>query len=198
MQGATGIYSNEYIQPVCKIKENMSVWTGGKWHHYHAEMIEPFPAGPDNQIDMIGLAGATVLAANATLAKQVVAALQLNLGEMLHLRWAPIDFVEGRLWEQSGQTKFATARTHPRVDPFTVNYDPYFISTTFWILGSNRDMNLEVINPLAVAIPAARFQFWGLRYILTEYEKLAGVGDVKEVQAAIGPTVWIPAEYRQV
>lgn len=198
MPPVSGIYDSDYVQASCKVRENLSIWTSGKWKHYHVEMIEPFPAGPDNQVDMVALAGLTALPASGTIAKRVVAALQLNDTEMLHLRWCPIDFVAGRLWEQAGQTKFATARTHPRVDPFTVNFDPFFSSTTFWIVGSNRDMNLETLNPIAVAIPAARFQFWGLRYILTEYTKLAGVSDTKEVMAAIGPTTWLPGEYRAV
>jgi len=192
----SGIYDAAPIQQICKIMENISVWTVSKWYHFKVEMIEPFPPGQSNLVDMVAVTGGVSIAANGTLNKTVVTALQLNDFELLHLRFCPIDFVEGRLWEQAGQGKFMTSRTHARIDPFTHNFDPYFSTTTFWIVGSNRDMALEVFNPLAVAQPAARFQFWGLKYIIVEHTSLRGVSDPKVIQAAIGQTTWLPAEAR--
>jgi len=192
----SGIYDSEAVQPVCKIKENVSVWTVGKWYHFRVDMIDGFPAGPDNLIDMVNIAGATNIAANGTLAKRLIAALQIDSYELLQLRLDVVDQIEVRVWEQAGQTKNATARTHARVAPHSRTYDPNMSLTTFFIIGSNRDVQIEVFNPNAYALPTARVQFWGLRYLVTEHTTLRGVDDKDKVQAAIGASTWLPAESR--
>jgi len=184
------------------IKENLSVWTGAAWSHYRADFIEPIPRSSPTIVEMVTASGATVLAANGVIAKQVVAILQLSDGEILHLRWEPLDDVEGVLWEQPGQGRFQTASVAARVDLCTATRDPYLSTTTFFILGRDRDMNLEVRNPVGYATPAARFVFWGFRYIVSalnipETERAAmSQGNLDTVKRVIGPTTWIPAEGR--
>ncbi len=201
----SGIYDSAVIQPVAKFKENIAVLSAGVWDHYIVDHIEPMPAGPATTIDMVTVAGATTIGANATLVAAVIAALQLNQSEFLHLRFRPVDDVEGLLFEQSAMQKFATARTHARVDLRTQLYDPYHVSTTFFIVGSNRDMRLETRNPDAVALPAARFIFWGYKYLLRDAVDFTALsvpdragmkaGDEKIVRRILGgPTTWIPAE----
>lgn len=160
------IYDNGPISPIAKIKENLSVFTGGDWSHYRIEYIEPIPRSHPTIIEMVTASGATTIAANGTIAKQVVPILQVQDLEFTHLRWEPIDDMEGVLWELSSQGKFATRSVHARVTRFTSVRDPYLATSTFWILGLNRDMNLEVRNPNPVALPLARFVFFGYRYIL--------------------------------
>lgn len=194
MPQLSGIYDSAPIQPVAKIKENLSILTGGNWHHYRIEYIEPMPPGPANIAEMVTLSGATALAANGTIQKRVVAILQLNQDEFMHIRFEPLDNVEGLLWEQAAQSRFASARLHCRVDRMTRFYDPYLATTTFFIMGSNRDFNLEVRNPMGYATPTARFMFFGEKYILYEYKHLSEVNDKDRISRELGQSTWLPAE----
>jgi len=166
MPELSGIYDSGPIQPVIKIGENLSIWTQGKWDYYKAKFIEPIPRSSPMILEAITASGAVILAANGTITKRVVAFLALNDKEFLHLRWEPLDDVEGVLWEQAGTGRFITRSVQARVTRFTAARDPYLSSTTFFILGMNRDMNLEVRNPNPVVIAVARFVFWGYRYLL--------------------------------
>lgn len=176
------IYDNGPISPIAKIKENLSIWTVGKWAHYSITNIEPLPRSSPMIADMVALSGATTIAGNATIAKQVVAILQPKELEFMHLRWEPIDDMEGVLWEQSGTARFNAAAVFARVSRFSAARDPYLATSTFWILGRNRDMNLEARNPNPVALPLARFVFFGYRYMLTPLDKEPPV------------TTWLPGE----
>lgn len=163
----SGIYDSAPIQPVARIEEKLGIWSENKWLYYNIAFIEPIPRGSPFMVDMVAASGAVAIPALGAIAKQVVAFLQMNTGDLLHLRWEPIDDVEGLLWELSGQSRFSPRGAHARVTPFTVIRDPYLATTTFFILGGqNKDMNLEVRNPNAIALPMARFVFWGFRYIV--------------------------------
>lgn len=218
-----GIYAPGPIRPVVEIRQNLAIFTGGKWEHYRADYIEPMPRSTPLVVDLVVLSGATTLAANGAIAKILAPALQLNQLEFLHLRWEPLDNVEGILWEQAGQGRFMTRGATARVDRNTRTYDPYLATTTFFILGPGRDLNLEARNPMGYATPTARFAFWGYRYLLTDiipdallslpesltpeqaaagqYTKARGeaalrAGIPDAVKKLIGPTTWLPAEGR--
>lgn len=182
MSTVANIYDNGPISPIAKIRENLSIWTLGGWSHYQIKNIEPIPRSSPTIVEMVTASGAAVIAANGTIAKQVVPILQLSDLEFSHLRWEPIDDMEGVLWEQAGTGKFVTRSVHARVSRFTAVRDPYLATTTFWILGRDRNMNLEVRNPNPVALPQARFVFFGFRY------KLQGL----DREPAM--TTWLPAE----
>lgn len=184
------IYDNGPISLIAKIKENLSIWTVGKWAHYNISNIEPLPRSSPMIAEMVTLAGQTTIAANGTIAKRVVPILQPRELEFLHLRWEPIDDVEGVLWEQAGTARFVTASVHARVSRFTATRDPYLATTTFWVLGRQRDMNLEVRNPNPVPLPLARFIFFGFRYMLT----LLAKAEAEEIEAGRRATTWLPAE----
>ncbi len=201
----SGIYDSEFIQPVARVKDNLSIWTQGKYYHYKVEYIEPMPPGPALMVEMVTASGITALAAGAAIAKRVVAILQLNENEFLHIRWFPLDNVEGVIWEQPGQQKFAIRNVHSRVDPRIREWDPTLATTTFFIIGENRDMNLEVRNPMGYATPIARFQFFGNKSILKPWDLSSlssdekskmGQGDEETVKRIIGQTTWLPAEGR--
>ena len=219
MPSLSGIYDSYLIQPVAKVKENLSILTGGHYQHYRIEYLEPMPPGPASIVDMVLQAGQTTLAGGGVITKRVVTILQLNDLEFLHLRWEPLDNVEGVLWELAGQARFNSANIQARVDINTKNRDPYLATTTFWVLGQNRDMNLEARNPMARATPTARFMFWGYRHILSMYDlsavavdalskrKVVGktqdqiINDLKQgdhelVKLLIGNTTWLPTEGR--
>lgn len=180
----SGIYDSAPIQPVAKIKENLSIWSRGKWAHFKIEYIEPIPRSSPTVVEMVTASGATTIGIYGTIAKQVVTILQLNELEFLHLRWEPLDDMEGVLWHLASMAKFATRSVHARVTPFTALSDPNLATTTFFILGKDRDMNLEVRNPNPVALPQARFVFFGYRYML------------EPLEAAPAVTTYIPAEGR--
>lgn len=199
----SGVFDCDPIQPLVKAKENLAILFRNAYKYFRVEYIEGVPPGSQSTVDMVAIAAAGNLAANGTITKRVVPALQLNEGEMLHLRWEPLDNVEGILWEPAGTSKMQTRIIQSRVNMLTKNWDPWLATTTFWILGNQLDMNLEVRNPMAVAIPMARFIFWGWRYLLTEIipkglppeimDQLLK-GDPEAVRKAIGVCTWISAE----
>lgn len=161
------IYDNGPISPIARINDNLAIWSEEKWLYWHIDYIEPCPRSQPLLVDMVALAAQTTIAANGTITKRVLPALQMNKNELLHLRWEPLDDVEGLLWELSGMARFQPRGAHCRVSLFTKLYDPYLATSTFWILGQNKDMNLECRNPNPVALYIARFAFFGHRYIMT-------------------------------
>lgn len=206
MAEVANLYDSGPISPICKPRENLSIWTLGRYAHYNVAFIEPIPRSSPTVVEMVTLSGATILPAAGIIAKQVVAILLLSELEFLHLRWFPLDDVEGVLWEQAGTARFSTRSVQARVSQFTPEFDPYLATTTFWILGRQRDMNLEVRNLSAIyPTPVARFAFFGFRYILTALPVFAPSaddknkleqGDLETVKRLIGNTTWLPAEGR--
>lgn len=168
MSEVANLHDNGPISPMAKIKENLALWTEGGWEFNRIEYIEPLPLSSPMVVEVITAAPAwgTTLAANGTIAKRVVAILQPAKNELLHLRWFPIDDVEGVLWEKASKGRFVARQVQARVTRFSGLYDPFLATTTFWVIGENRDMNLEVRNPNPVIIASARFAFFGYRYIL--------------------------------
>ncbi len=200
----SGIYDNGPISPVARIKDHISVYTAKKWSHYEIAYAEPWPRSSPLRVDMVALSGAVVIAANAILAKRLVPIVQVTDGEMLQLRFLPLDDVEAVIYEQSGTAKFNSRNTHARVNMTTGLHDPYLATTTTFVLGYQRDLNIEIQNPNPVPINQARLQFWGFRYVLDELmpstdqavKKLLSDGDKAAVAQYIGPTTWLPAEGR--
>jgi len=212
MGTVANIYDNGPISPIARVKDNLSIYTTKKWFHYRVEYIEPWPRSSPLRVDIVALAGAANIAANGTLAKRIVPLLQVTDGEMLHVRFEPLDDVEGAVYEQPGTGKFISRNTPARVDLASSLRDPYLAGSTFFILGFQREMNLEVFNPNPIALFQARFQFRGIRYIIEtivpqlpagttdkqreEVIRRLGEGDKETVAQYIGPTTWLPAEGR--
>lgn len=189
----SGIYDTGPIAPVAKIKENLSIWTLGQWSHNRIEFIEPIPWSSQMVVEMVVASGATTLAANGTIAARIPAILLLNASNFLHLRWQPLDDVEGVLWEQASVGRFVTRGVHSRVTMFTAERDPYLATTTFFIMGKDRDPQIEVRNPNPVALATARFIFWGYRYILKTWDDPMMIKAIEEGRT---PSTWVPAEGR--
>lgn len=187
MSEVANIYDNGPISLIARIKENIALWTEGQWMPYRVEFAEGLPRSRPTMVDLVQIAGVANIGANGTITQQQLLILQPANNELLHLRWEPLDDVEGVLWEQTSMTRFNPKGVKARVDLFTAAMDPYLASTTFFIIGSlgNKDMNLEVRNPNAVALPQARFVFWGYRYILSP------------LQSIPANCVYLPAEGRQ-
>ncbi len=197
------------IAPAAQIRQNVSIWTQQVWEHYNIDFIEGMPLGSQSIIDMVNAAGVTTIAANGTLAKRVITQLRVNMNEMLHLRWHPIEALEGILWEQPNKSRNESRALASRVDFRSGEQDPHYAATTFFILGigqGDRDFNLEVRNPQGFAYPMARFQFWGYRYILKpiDLSRLNATdktamknGDPETIKRVLGATTFIIAEGKQ-
>jgi len=166
MSEVANLYDNGPISPIAKIKQNVTIWSENRWMPFQIAYIEPIPRCASFTVDMVAASGATSIPAGGTITKRLVQFLLMNKDEMLHLRFEPIDDVECRLWELSEMARFAPRGGHARVSKFTCTRDPYLATTTFWILGPNKDIQLEVLNPDPVIIPLARVAFWGYRYML--------------------------------
>ena len=188
----SGIYDWGVISPVAKIRENLSIFTSGQWSHYRIEFIEGMPYSSPMVVEMVTASGVTTIAANGSIAAQVVNILQLNEKSLLHLRFEPLDDVEGVLWEEASVGRFVTRGVHARVTRFSAARDPNLAATTFFILGRDRDMELEVRNPLPVAQAVARFVFWGYRYGLKALDETTS----KRIMDFTIPSTWLPAEGR--
>lgn len=196
-----GIYAPGPIKAVVSIGQNIAPQTD-VYHYFRVRFIEPMPESAALEIEAITLSGATTLAANGILQKQAVPALRVRINEMLHLRWRPLDNVEGILWQYPTDGRFATQNVQSRVTRDTENYDPYLSTTTFWLVGQTGQedlMNLEVRNPMGVATPTARFRFWGFRYLLTPLNLPAGMegvleqGDPEAAREAFKAVTFLPA-----
>jgi len=212
------IYDNGPLSLVARIKDTISAYTAKKWAHYQVAFAEPWPRSSPLRVDLVALAGATTIVANTNITKRLVPLLQVTDGEMLCVRFEPLDDVEGVVYEQSGTGKFNSRNTHARVNMATCLRDPYLATTTIFVMGYQRDMNLEVQNPNPVPLFQARFQFFGFRYVVDEISpdlssvvnqngqpdkakqdeiiRQLAAGDKKTVAEFIGPTTWLPAEGR--
>lgn len=184
------IYDPNPISPLALIMENLSILTSGKWEHYKIKYYEGLPRSSPMMVEMVALAGLPNIPGNGTIAKSLLAILQPAENEFYHLRWEPIDDMEGILWEQSSQGRLAGRSVQARVTVFTGQRDPYLATTTFFILGMNRDMNLEVRNPSPIAQPQARFVFFGYRYLLNLVDSTTKAG----IEAGRIASTYVPAE----
>ena len=162
------IYDSGPISPIAKVGENIAVWRDNAYVPYKIQWYEGIPQSSPFVVDMVAISGATNIPAGGQTQKSITVTLQMYPDELLHLRWEPIDDVEGLLWELNNQARYATKGAQGRTSPFTWRRDPWLSTTTFWILGQNRDPSIGAFNPWAIAQPTARFAFWGYRYILTE------------------------------
>ncbi|MHB8084330.1 MAG: hypothetical protein ACYDHZ_00695 [Dehalococcoidia bacterium] len=161
------LYDNGPISPIAKIKQNIAVWTEQHYVPYQIDFIEPIPSSSPFVVDVVAAAGLITIPGFGQAAKNIVTALQMNDKELLHLRFEPLDDVEGAIWELPNAARFAPRGGQARVTPFTADRDPWLCTTTFYILGQNKDINLGAFNNEAAALPYARFAFWGYRYVIS-------------------------------
>lgn len=162
-----GIYDNGPISPVAKINENLAIFFDKAYRFYRIEFIEGIPESSPFVIDLVAIANQVNIAAGQNIQKQAIQVLLMNENELLHLRWEPLDDIEGQLWQLPSQSRYSPKGGQATVSPFTRDHDPYLATTTFFILGQNKDPQIGAFNPEAIAQPTARFAFWGYRYILS-------------------------------
>lgn len=187
MPSVANIYDSGPISPIAKIGENLAIWRDMAWYAYKIQWYEGIPRSSPFVIDLVAASAATNVAAGATTTKTILTALACYPNELLHLRWEPIDDIEGMMWELSNQARYATKGAQARVSKFTRKQDPNLSSTTFWIFDQNRDPSFSAFNPWSIAQSTARVAFWGYRYIL---QPMTGVDPTKIV------STFLPAQGR--
>jgi hypothetical protein len=193
MSTVANIYDNGPISPIARVNEKIAAYIDTKYVPYRIKYIEGIPPSSPFVVDLClaALQGVyTPIAANGTLTVVAPQVLQLNALEMLHLRWEPLDDVEGLLYEQGAAPRYNAYGAQARVNLFTRRYDPWLATTTFFVVGKNRDVKINAVNPRGVAQPMARFQFWGIRYILSDVEENNSPVSID------GPITLLPAQGR--
>jgi hypothetical protein len=193
MPEVANLYDNGPISPVCKIFENIGILSGGNWEYHTVQFIEPLPRSGPLVADLVAISGNTTIPGTVggivgTINQQLVQFLRMNEGELLHLRFEPIDDVDVLIAETGSIGRFTTNFVRARVTRFTAFRDPNLATTTFFVVGQDNDPYIEVRNPTPVAQPMARVAFWGFRYVINE------VLTAKPT----GPITYIPAEGRGV
>lgn len=182
------LYDSGPISPIVKIDENLTIWTENTWQDYKVNYIEGIPRSRPFSTDIVALNNAANIPAYTALNAQFVLSIQpaanpnSKYAEMLHLRWEPLDDVEGQLFE------LQPGRYNPRggqatVSMFTHVRDPYLASTTFFVLGQSKDARIGAYNPNPVALLRALFVFWGYRYVLEPLANHPGVTTKVPAQA---------------
>ena len=189
MPELSGIYDSGPISPIVKIYENLGILTEGAYRYFNVYYIEPLPRSRPLMVDMVALNNVANIGAYTQLNAQLILAIQPGgsdkMKEFLHLRWEPIDDVEGFLFELSNQGRFSARGVQASVTRFSRDQDPWLAATTFFVIGVNKDAQIAAFNPNAVALPRARFVFWGDRYLLTPLDTKPPVATMLPATAAV-------------
>ena len=174
-----------------RIKQNLAVWSQQSWQYFNVDYIEGIMPSSPTVIDR----GAAV--ANATIAAAEIALLDVDVNELMQIRWAPLDDVEGVLWLTRSQAKGATRGVHSRTSKGLSAFDPLYETTEFNILGRDRNAFIEVRNLGDYGLAQARFVFWGWKYILTPLKNVDDQIDVHGIMWPVtkGTSTPIPMTY---
>jgi len=155
----SGIYDNGPISPVAKIHENLGILTEGAYRYFNINYIEGLPRSRPFIIDMVALNNAANIGAYAQLNAQVVTAISPGgsdkVKEFLHLRWEPLDDVEGFLFELNNQGRYSAAGVFASVTRFSRDQDPFLAATTFFVMGVDKDATIGAYTPLNAQISTA-------------------------------------------
>jgi len=189
MAEVANIYDNGPISPIAKIHENLGILTEGSYRYFNIYYIEGLPRSRPFIIDMVALNNAANIGAYTQLNAQLVTAIRPGgsdkMKEFLHLRWEPLDDVEGFLFELNNQGRYSAAGVFASVTRFSRDQDPFLAATTFFVLGINKDATIGAYNPNALALPRARFIYWGYRYLVTPLDAKPAVATELPATAAV-------------
>lgn len=166
------------LVPDIHVHDELEIWTQGKAQFYRVTYKVGLPPGASGVNDFGAIAAA------GTVAKAVVNLLQLEDGYLTRMRFRPLDDLLLRLYELGGTALNYTQNLQAEVSLFTELDDPEFTLSEFFVLGSNRDIQIEVVNPRPSALARSRVKFWGERYL------------VEAIDKPTRSTIWLPAEGR--
>jgi hypothetical protein len=140
MENLYNIYNSDPIAPICRVKDNIGLWTGQKYEPFKVDYIEPIPRSSTYVVDVVAttaLGGVTNIPGYAFIPAMVFPILQMNINELFHARWYPLDDVEGALYQLSSMARNSMRGGQARTCLMTKAVDPNLASTTFWIYGSS-------------------------------------------------------------
>ena len=148
------------IVPAVKMGQNLGVFTQGSYRFYRCLYIEPLP--PSRQLTQdIGSVGA-----NANSAATEITVVNALAGSLHQVRAAPLDDFEAHVTQVRGTGRFITNTQQARIMPTLASVDPYYVSTTMFILGNDRQVYVTAYNQTDYALGQTRLKFWGIRYVL--------------------------------
>lgn len=179
----------------CGIKQNLAVWSMGRWQYYNVDYIEPLPGASSVSTINYG-----AVAASSSVAITELTQFDVDEHQLLQLRFYPIDDIEVRLWEARSQSRFSARSIQARATPLTRRDDPDLLTTEFNVLGRDRNAFIEVINNNPYALTRSRVVFLARRYILIPLanvvEQVDGGGILRaSIQAPGCPVQPLIAQY---
>lgn len=192
-------YNPGPIQPVCLVGENIGVWTQADYWFFKVLHIEALPASRTMQQDI----GAVTSATSSNITEITVARAQD--GNLLHVRAAPLDPVELTVYQQRATGRHTAFSATGVISVSTGNRDPHYASSTYFILGKEKSIWVQVANNTGYNLAQSRVRFWGFRYVIDPLPTsdinllrkiMAGNATLEEKRAAPGATI-VSAEGRE-
>lgn len=147
--------------PALDEQDVVVVYTSGTRKPYRVEYVEPLPASVPLRQNL----GA--VNAGATVQKVLITGIQLNDNVLLQCRIKPIDDIDLLLFLQQGTAKFWIRNSQATVNLFTQIVDPEWKTTTFFVMGRDKDLYVQVNNVTQYNLVQSRLQVWGWRANVT-------------------------------
>jgi hypothetical protein len=162
MPGATFPYNSVNFPTSLKQEQNLALWLRGGYKYFVVNFIEGIPEDQRTMQDL----GA--IAANGQTNLTQITVANMNDNEIGEFRFRPLDDVALEAYLPNAQGRFVINAALSRVSLFTGVSDRDWAITTVVVYGNDRSLSLVAYNPTDYAIPKARVQFWGYRYILSQ------------------------------
>lgn len=157
------VYTPNYsgpIQLIAKPGWYVGLFMSGQWKYMQVQGYETVPESRNVSRNFGNIV------AGGQSALTLVTELQVPSSEFIQMRVKPIDDVEAEIYVPSAIRKWSLDQVAGRVDWWTQISDPYYASTEFYVMGSDRDANMVVYNRTDYALNPTRFHFWGFRYLV--------------------------------
>lgn len=107
------------------------------------------------------------VSAGASIQSTAIVSLDMPVGELAQVRFAPLDFVQYRLWLPTGTAMGQLKNFQSYFDMSIYNWDAELESTEKFLWEDNHP-GVSVINGLPVTVPASRLKAFGWRFVTDE------------------------------
>lgn len=169
------------VVPEIHVGDELSVWTKGSIYLYRVQYKIMLPPGPASTVDFGSLAVGTN-PATPQVNKTTPAAIQLDDGYLIRLRFRPLDDIRIRVYQLGGDALNYIRNTHFDISLLTGRDDPEWETTELFSIGKDKDPQFEILNPRPTTQARSRVVFWGERYL------------VEPIGEATKPTIFVPAQ----
>lgn len=160
--------------PHCRIKENLAVWSLGRWQYFNCDYLEPLPP---SSVTIVNNGAVTANSSTPASGGTELTTFDVDEHQLLQLRIDVLEDIELVVWETQSQAKFAVRGVITRVSKMTRARDPFLETTEFNVLGRDRNAFIQAFNDGAYNIGEARFVPWGWKYILVPLRNIVEVPD---------------------